>query len=197
MSESTLIEVSAFSGLAGAVLTQLFSGVLSYLGDRRKQAMERGSQFRLKRAEIGENFYFMNGELMVMIKKNVEYWRNLRGDRGESALAFLRSEMEKLDAYQAKLNSENWKYNLVGIYFDVPFDFEQMLVANNRSHELYLRVIELSGIIRQMLPMERDALYAEYQGAVSALCDHYVAVYDNMKENMDAVKKQLLSDFSS
>ena len=73
---TTLIEVSAFSGLAGALLTQMMTGIFAYFSDQRKYHHEIKNLYRSKKAEIGENFYYMTGEIMAIVKKNIGYWKN-------------------------------------------------------------------------------------------------------------------------
>jgi hypothetical protein len=53
---STLIAVSAFSGLAGAIITQALTGLFAYIGDKRKADIELKSQYRTKKVEIAENY---------------------------------------------------------------------------------------------------------------------------------------------
>jgi hypothetical protein len=85
-------------------LTSLFS----YTNDRRKQKAEVRNLYHGKKVEIGENFYFMNGELMTMIRKNISYWKSKDKTRGPSSIGFVNREMEKLDSYQVKLHAKNW-----------------------------------------------------------------------------------------
>lgn len=68
---STLISISAFSGLAGALLTQTVSGLFAYFSDKRKYNNVVRDLHRTKKIEIGENFYYITGEKMVIVKK---YW---------------------------------------------------------------------------------------------------------------------------
>jgi hypothetical protein len=189
--------LTAFAGLAGALMTQLLTGLFSYLNDRRKQESEVQSLYRGKKLEIGENFYFMNGELMAMIKKNIAYWRQRGEDRSDRTLAFLRQEMDRLDAYQAKLQAENWKYNLIGIYFAIPYSFQEMLEDNQRSHELYLQVLDYSERIRVALPSEKDEFFLPYQEVIEGLCTHYLQIYSKMEGNMEAVKTAMLASFGA
>ncbi|PTQ95501.1 hypothetical protein C8P68_1056 [Mucilaginibacter yixingensis] len=195
MESNQIAWLTSLAGLAGALLTQLMTGLFSYVNDRRKQQLDLQKDYRNKRTEIGENFYFMNGELMAMIKKNIAYWHTRLDYRSDAALNFLRQEMDRLDAYQTKLHNENWKYNLIGIYFDTPYDFGEMLEDNKRSHELYLKVLDQSDIIRRTLPQERDDLYPEYQAALKRLCEHYQLIYEKMGTNMKAVKSALVAGF--
>ncbi|PTQ92431.1 hypothetical protein C8P68_11231 [Mucilaginibacter yixingensis] len=70
-----------------------------------------------------------------------------------------------------------------------------MLEDNKRSHELYLKVLDQSEIIRRTLPQERDDLYPEYQAALKLLCEHYQMIYERMGSNMSAVKGALVAGF--
>jgi hypothetical protein len=195
MEKNTVIFISAFSGLAGVLLSQLMTGLFSYLGDRRKQRAEARNLLRGRKIEIGESFYFMSGELLSMIKKNIAYWKNRQDYRSEASLNFLKLEMDRLDAYQSRLQQENWKYNLVGIYYRIPYDFTRMLEDNRRSHELYLRVLDLSEVIRKALPQEREDLYQDYQATLSELGSHYQYIFDRMEANMAAVGSALRLNF--
>lgn len=196
MKPNEIAWLTGMAGLAGALLTQLLNGLFAYINDRRKQRLELQKTHRDKRTEIGENFYFMNGELMSMIKKNIAYWQTRLDYRSDAALNFLRQEMDRLDAYQTRLQNENWKYNLVGIYFETPYSFSEMLEDNKRSHELYLQVLDQSEVIRRTLPQERDDLYPAYQAALQRLCTHYQLIYERMGANMQAVKGVLVAGFS-
>jgi hypothetical protein len=195
--EPSYLLFTALAGLAGALLTQLMTGLFSYINDRRKQKAEIQLLYRGKKVEIGENFYFMNGELMAMIKKNIAYWRNKWDDRSETTLDFLRREMDRLDAYQAKLQAENWKYNLIGIYYTIPYSFHAMLEDNQRSHELYIEVLDFSERIKKALPAERSDFFNDYYAVILALCNHYEKVYASMEANMAAVKNTMLADFAA
>ncbi|TSD66360.1 hypothetical protein FFF34_002865 [Inquilinus sp. KBS0705] len=193
--KETIVWVSALSGMAGVLISQLMTGLFGYISDRRKQNHERQALYRGKMVETGENFYFMSGELMAMIKKNIAYWKNRLDHRSEGSLAFMKLEMERLDAYQSRLQQENWKYNLVGIYYDIPYDFAAMLEDNRRSHELYLEVLDLSELFRSTLPQEREDLLADYDKTLAELCSHYQRIYDRMQGNMAAVSAALRGDF--
>jgi hypothetical protein len=191
----TLLILTAFAGLAGALLTQLMTGLFSYVNDSRKRRIELDNNFRSKKIEVGENFYFVNVELMSMIRKNIGYWKNLHNGRSEASRNILHKEMEKMDAYQRKLNAENWKYNLTGIYFEVPFGFNEMQDANRRAHELFLRVTDVSESIKRSGEAEADELYQAYNLLIFDLCSHYENTYARMEQNMSSVKTQLLGNF--
>ncbi|WP_428329678.1 hypothetical protein [Mucilaginibacter sp.] len=191
----TLILITAISSLAGALLTQLMTGFFSYFNDRRKYKQELKNTFRNRRTEIGESFYFMNGEVMTIVQKNIAYWHNLHRDRSEDSLQYLHREMEKLTALNQRLNEENWKYNLVGIYYEVPFPLHEILQENKKTHALCLRILDLSAQIKVTLPQEQVDLYREYNLVIFELCAQYESVYSRMQDNMTCVKAALLADY--
>jgi hypothetical protein len=172
------------------------TGLFAYVNDERKRKTELENQYRKKRLEIGENFYFVNGELMTMIRKNIDYWYNLRNDRNEQTLLSMKKEMDKLNSYQAQLHTDNWKYNLVGVYFEVPFEFDEIQQANRRSHQLCILVNDLGNKIREAGAGQQETLYKTYNIAIFDLCSHYEQVFLRMQGNMVAIKEQLLGEFS-
>ncbi|GAB3909993.1 hypothetical protein [Mucilaginibacter boryungensis] len=191
-SKETLLIWTAFSGLAGALLTQLMTGLFSFINDRRKCKQDLKNQFRNKKIEIGENFYFMNGEVMAMIQKNIAYWKNRTDSRSKKSLTILNKEMEKLNSLSEKINAENWKYNLVSIYYELPFQVDEIWAANKKTQKYYLAVIDMSEQIKQLPSTEQEPLYKEYNTLVFNLCSHYEWLYSRMQANMIAVKKALL-----
>ncbi|SCW80260.1 hypothetical protein [Mucilaginibacter sp. NFR10] len=197
MDKNLILLIGALAGLAGALITQLFTGLFSYLNDMRKQRYDLRNQFRLKRLDIGENFYFINTELLSMVRKNIDYWRNLWKDRNDETLAFMKKEMGKLDAYQAKLRLENWKYNVVDIYFNIPFNISEMEKVNELSRKLYVAVIDFANKIQSTPAAEREELFKSYNIAVFNLCSHYEQVHDKISQNISAVKAELLLEFQS
>ncbi|WPV00805.1 hypothetical protein SNE26_03380 [Mucilaginibacter sp. cycad4] len=197
MDKNFILLIGALAGLTGALITQLFTGLFSYLNDMRKQRYELRNQFRLKRLDIGENFYFINTELLSMVRKNVDYWRNLWRDRNDETLAFMKREMGKLDAYQVKLRTENWKYNVVDVYFNLPFNISEMEKVNEISRKLYIAVIDIANKIQSIPAAEREELFKPYNIAVFNLCSHYEQVHDKISENILAVKAELLREFQS
>lgn len=193
---STLIQVSAFSGLIGALLTQCLTGLFNYIGDKRKSDTELKNAYRNKQVDIAENFYFVTGEKMAIVKKNIEYWKNYNNSRSESSLDFLNQEIVKLNAYMDKLDAENWKYNLVSLYFDVTLTNDQVIASNLKSKEQYLKVLDLREGIRHALEVEKNDLYGLYNEAIKEMCRHYEVVYSKMTEDMTVVKTSLISQFS-
>ncbi|WCT13750.1 hypothetical protein [Mucilaginibacter jinjuensis] len=192
---STLIAISAFSGLAGALLTQMISGLFAYFSERRKYNNGVRDLHRAKKIEIGENFYYITGEKMTIVKKNIGYWKNWNNSRSEASLDYLKKEMITFKAYIDKLNEENWKYNLISLYYNVSFTSSEVLEANEQSHLYYLSVLDLMDKIKKANGDETEVLYQQYAIAIFDMCAHYENVYEKMKEDMNIVKNQLLTDF--
>ncbi|MEO7215489.1 hypothetical protein [Mucilaginibacter sp.] len=189
----TLVEVSAFSGLTGALLTQALTGLFGYLGDKRKSNLELKSALRNKQIDIAESFYFVTGEKMAIVKKNIGYWQNWNHSRSEASLEFLNKEMVKLNIYLEKLDLENWKCNLVSLYFDVSLTDDLLIASNDRSKALYLKVLDVTDALKHALPDSKSDLYALYDKAISDMCGHYENVYAQMTSDMQIVKASLLS----
>lgn len=194
-SNSVLLQVSAFSGLIGALLSQGLTGLFSYVGDKRKSTTELKTTFRNKQVDIAENFYFVTGEKMAIVKKNIGYWQNYNNSRSEKSLDFLNQEIIKLNAYMDKLDAENWKYNLVGLYFDVAFTNEKVIASNAKSKEFYLKVLDLTEQIKHALPEEQGDLYLLHSRTIIEMLHHYDEVYQHMDNDMRAVKVELTKKF--
>lgn len=192
---STLIEVSAFSGLAGAILSQALSGIFAYLGDKRKSATELKSQYRNKKIEIAENFYYMTGETMTILRKSIEYWKDRSKLRSEASITFFNKEMKKLDAYMEKLNSENWKHTLISLYFDVSLSYKELIEANSKSHLLYLGLLDIADQIKEAKAESKDNLLGKYYVGIFDLCGQYDDIYSMLQKDMDSVKTELLRTF--
>jgi hypothetical protein len=194
---TTLIQVSAFSGLAGAFLTQLITVGNNYLTDKRKQLNEVGNQYRDKKVEIGENFYYITGEKLASIRKNINYWKNWNNSRTEASLEFLYKETFRFNAYMEKLNADNWKFNLISLYFNVSFTNNEVAKSNARSHQLYISYLDLAERIRKSEGDEKEKLYQRYAIVVFDMCSHYEMIYTKLENDMDIIKNQLLFEFSA
>jgi len=192
---ATLISVSAFSGLAGALLTQTLSGLFTYFGDKRKYRNEAGSQYRAKKAEIAENFYFVTGETMAILKKTVTLRKKWSLAQSAASLQNISRETKKLDDQLQKLNTENWKQNLVGLYFDVALSYNELIAANTRSHLLYLELLDLGEKLGQVTADQAETLYGAYNMAVYELCAQYDAIYDLLEKDMQQIKAELAGSF--
>lgn len=197
MESSTIIQLSAYSGLAGALLTQALTGAFQYFGDKRKAHNELKSAYRNKQIEIAESFYFVTGEKVAIINKNIDYWQNRNNSRSEDSLEFLSKEMKKMDAYMQKLDADNWKCGLVGLYFDVFMTNDKVIESNDRSKELYLQVLDLADALKHSLEESKDDLYKLYSKAVDDMCVHYENVCGNMVNDMAIVKTALLNELKA
>lgn len=195
MDSTVIIQLSAFSGLAGALLTQALTGTFQYFGDKRKAHNELKSTYRSKQIDIAESFYYVTGEKMAIIKKNIDYWQNRNNSRSNESLEFLTREIKKMNAYMDKLDAEHWKFTLVGLYFDVTLTGANVISSNERSKELYLKVLDLSETIKHALPDSIDDLYGIYGATVEEMCKQYQNVFDIMTNDLEAVKQGVAREF--
>lgn len=191
----TLVVLTAFAGLAGALLTQLLTGLFSYFGDKRKAKLERGNLYRAKQVEVAEQFYFMTGETMGVLRKSVEYWKDKNRQRSEASVAFFNGEMKRLDAYMEKLQAENWKQNLISLYFDVTLSYDRVIAANTRSHTLYLGLLDTAEQIGKAGGEEKERLLGKYHLGLFDLCAQYDDIYKMLASDMASVKTALLETF--
>ncbi len=195
-SNSIVLQVAAFSGLIGALLTQAMTGLFAYYGDKRKSKLELKKAFRDKQIEVVENFYFVNGEKMAIVKKNIEYWKNYHNARSEKSLNFLNEELKKMKAHMDDLDKDNWKYNLISLYFNVSLSTEEVITSNLKSKELYLTVLDLTDELMHSLDESKSDIYVLYDIAIQDLCAHYEAIVQKMAADMDIVKKSLLKQLT-
>ena len=193
--DSTLIAISAFSGLAGALLTQIFTGINNYYTDKRKKQSALDALYRDKKLGIGENFYYFTGEKLLIIKKNIRYWKNWNTSRSESSVGYLRKELGELIEYTKKLEEQNWQYNLAAIYFKLSFSPDEILAANDITHKLYIRITDLNDAISNNTG-DKDELLAKYAIAVFDLCSAYQTIYDRLEQDQHGVQQQLIREFS-
>lgn len=191
----TLVVLTAFAGLAGALLTQLLTGLFSYFGDKRKAKLDRGNLYRAKQVEVAEQFYFMTGETMGVLRKSVEYWKDKNKKRSEASVAFFNQEMKRLDTYMEKLQAENWKQNLISLYFDVTLSHDQVIAANTRSHALYLGLLDTAERISKANGEEKERLLGKYHLGLFDLCAQYDDIYKMLAKDMASVKTALLETF--
>ncbi|MEO8885796.1 MAG: hypothetical protein ABI367_07010 [Mucilaginibacter sp.] len=187
-----MVIIAAFAGLAGALLTQLLTGLFGYLGDRRKAKTERQLLFRNKQIEVAEQFYFMTGETMTVLRKSVEHWKNKNKQRSQASISFFNREIKKLDTYLEKLRTEHWKHNLVGLYFDVKLSHDRLIAANNRSHALYLTLLDTAEQIQQT---GNEDLLKKYHTSLFDLCSQYDTIYQLLEEDLQRVKTALTTSF--
>ncbi|MGN8070916.1 hypothetical protein [Mucilaginibacter sp. SG564] len=192
---NTLIAVSAFSGLAGALLTQTLTGFFAYISDKRKSGTDLKNQLRNKQIEIAEAYYFMTGETMAQVKKNINYWTNR--NRSDASFAYLQKEIKKLDARLEQLNTENWKHNLVSLYFQVSLSLDEILDTNTRTHALYLKTLDIADQLNKAKKEEQELLLGQYNLAIFDLCGQYELLYQMLEQDMQKVKTALLHSFKT
>lgn len=193
--QNILIAASAFSGLAGALMTQSLTGLFNYFGDRRKSSKEIRSQYRNKQIEIAENYYFVTGETMDILQKSIRFWKNRHDARSPSSLEFMSLESKKTAAALDKLRSTNWQHNLVGLYFKVSLSQHDLNTANTKSHELYLKVLDLADQLARTPENEREALYGLYNLSIFDLCNQYDQIYALLESDMEMIKAALKQAF--
>ena len=193
---NTLIAISAFSGLAGAILAQSISGMVAYFSDKRKQNTEVKTAYRSKKMEIGENFYHVTSEKVGIIKMHILYWKKREFIDSESSLAFLNQEMKKLGEHLDRLNADSWKYNLINLYYDVSLNHNSVIESNAVSQGYYLRFLDAIDAFKLAHDEEnKDDLKARYAVILFDMCAHYETLCQQMEQDMDGVKQELLKEF--
>ena len=145
--------------------------------------------------EIGENYYYITGEMLAAITKNINYWRNNHPLRSTPSIAFIKKETLKFNSYIEKLNTDNWKFNLIGMYYTVSYSSEEIHKDNERSHQLYLRYLDLSEKIEAVDNGDSEQLYKSYSETLLDMIDHYEAIYKKLKNDMIIVRNQMLNEF--
>jgi hypothetical protein len=191
----TLISLSAFSALAGAILTQIFTGLFSYLGDKRKFKIELNKAYRDKQVEVAEHFYFVTGETMTRLRKSIEHWKDRNKTRSEASIGFFNKEIKMLDVYMDKLNAENWKYNLIDLYFNVTLSHSELIEANAKSHAMFLNLLDIADKIKKGKEEDKDELLGQYHIGIFDLCSQYDDIYKMLESDMRTVKAALLNSF--
>jgi hypothetical protein len=78
--------------------------------------------------------------------------------------------MKKLDTRLEQLNTENWKPNLVGLYFKVSLSLNEILEVNTQTHALYLKTLDISNQLTRANKEEQELLLGQYNLAVFDLC---------------------------
>ena len=193
----TLVAVSAFSGLAGALLSQVLSGLFAYYTDKRKTAQTLKTLYRNKKIEIAENYYYVTGETMGTLKKSINYLVNYNDMRRPSTIAFLNEEIKKVDHHLSKLYAENWKQNLVGLYFDVSLSNDAIIELNTRSHDLHLKRMDIADKIKDSASQDTDELYGKYSLITFDLCAQYQKLYDMLSQDRQLIKDALSVSFKA
>lgn len=194
---NTLIAVSAFSGLGGAILTQALTGLFAYIGDKRKAGLDLKSEYRKKQVEVAENYYYVTGETMSILKKSILLWKGRNIPRSEMSYKSINEGLKEADAQLKQMNIDNWKHNLIGLYFQVSLSYDELIAANNQSHDLYLKVLDISeSIINAAEEDEKEQYLGQYSIAIFDLCSQYDAVYDLLVKDMETVKTELMNSFA-
>jgi hypothetical protein len=194
--EHTTLIVSAFSGLAGALISQALTGLFAYLGDKRKADTDLKNQYRNKQVEIAENYYYVTGETMSILKKSVLLWKGRNIRRSEASYKSMTDSLKESDDHLKRMNIDNWKHNLIGLYFNVTLSYDELIAANNKSHELYLKVLDIEAKVRNTDNDEdRERYTGQYSIAIFDLCSQYDAVYDILAGDLNKVREELLNGF--
>jgi len=197
MAENTTLIVSAFSGLAGALITQALTGLFAYFGDKRKADIELKKEYRDKQVEVAVSYYYITGETMSILKKSVQLWKGRNIQRSEASYRSMVESLNDADFRLKQMNIDNWRHNLIGLYFDVTLSYEELIVANNKSHELYLKVLDIEDKVRNASNDEdKERLFGQYSLAIFDLCGQYDTVYDILANDMNKVKKNLSATFN-
>ncbi len=150
--------------------------------------------FQNKQIEVAEQFYFMTGETMAVLRMSVEHWKDKNRPRSEAGVAFFNKEMKKLDAYLEQLQAENWKHHLVSLYFEVSLSYDRLIAANTLSHVLYLGLLDTAERIK-LAGEEKEELLGRYHIGIFDLCAQYDAIYQLLESDMQNVKTALLTSF--
>ncbi|QEM13172.1 hypothetical protein [Mucilaginibacter rubeus] len=196
VAENTTLIVSAFSGLAGALISQTLTGLFAYLGDRRKADIDLKKRYRSKQVEIAESYYYVTGETMSILKKSVQLWKGRSIPRSEASYRSMTESLKEADAQLKKMNIDNWKHNLIGLYFNVSLSYDELIAANNKSHELYLNVLDLADKIKNSNDEEsRERYIGQYSVGIFDLCSQYDTVYNILAGDMEKVKVELMKSF--
>jgi hypothetical protein len=194
--ENTTLIVSAFSGLAGALISQTLTGLFAYFGDKRKADIDLKKRYRSKQVEIAESYYYVTGETMSILKKSVLLWKSRNIPHSEASYRSMTESLKDADAQLKKMNVDNWKHNLIGLYFNVSLSYDELIAANNKSHELYLKVLDIADKIRSADNEEdRERYIGQYSIGIFDLCSQYDAVYEILAIDMEKVKAELLRSF--
>ena len=195
MENTTLIGVSAFSGLAGAILTQSITGLFAYFEDKRKSKSELNKQYRNKQIEVAEQFYFVIGETMARLRKSIEHWKGLNKARTEVSIGFFNKEIKELDAYLEKVKAENWKYNLIDLYFNIKLSHSELIEANAKSHGIFLNLLDIADQIKKGKEADKNELRGRYHKGIFDICSLYDDIYKMLESDMQTVKTALLNSF--
>lgn len=134
---------------------------------------------------------------MAVIRKNIDFWQNWNNGHSEASLEALGKEVSKFTAYMEKLYAENWKHNLIGLYFPITFTAEQVMESNAISKKYRLSILDLTAAIQRAAQEDQEPLYQAYALVIFDMCSHYEHLYEKMERDRAIVKTALLGDFSA
>lgn len=190
-----IVALSAFSGLAGAILTQALTGLFSYFGDKRKSKIELNKLYRDKQVEVAEQFYYVTGETMTRLRKSIEHWKDSNKARSEASISFFNKEIKMLDSYMDKLNADKWKHNLIDLYFNVTLSHSKLITANTNTHTMFLNLLDIADQIKKAKDADKELLLGQYHIGIFDLCSQYEDIYRMLESDMQTVKSALLNSF--
>jgi hypothetical protein len=193
---NTIIVISAFSGLAGAILAQIISGLVTYFSDKRKRENETRASYRNKKTEIGENFYYVTSEKVSIIRAHILYWKKREFIDSETSLSFLNQEMKKLGEHLGRLNADGWKYNLINLYYRVSLNHNKIIRTNAVSQAYYLKYLDAIDAFKKAHDEEdKNEIQQRYAQILFEMCNHYEDLCRQMEQDMERVKSELLQEF--
>ncbi|SDH20868.1 hypothetical protein [Mucilaginibacter gossypii] len=104
--------------------------------------------------------------------------------------------LAEADARLKQMNVANWRHNLIGLYFDVTLSYDELIAANNKSHELYLKILDIGSKLRAADSEEdSDRYLGQYSVGIFDLCNQYDKIYDILASDMHKVKTALHQSF--
>ena len=133
---------------------------------------------------------------MTVIRKNITVWQSRNCARSQASMEALNKEVATFTAYLEKLYAENWKYNLVSLYFPVKFTAAAVMESNKISQKYRLAILDVTAEIQEASREQQESLYQKYALLIFDMCGHYEAVYSKMEQDRIIVKDELLRDFS-
>jgi len=98
------------------------------------------------------------------------------------------------NSHLEKLNSENWKHSLISLYFNITLSYNELINANNKSHALYLTILDIADQIKANKGINED-LIGEYYIGIFDLCSQYENIYAMLAKDMETVKTELFRTF--
>ena len=129
--------------------------------------------------------------------RTLAFGKNWNNSRTDASLDFLNKETQRFNTYMDKLNADNWKFNLIGLYFTINYTTEDIAKSNEQSDNFTFVTltfqIKLKGRDDEH---EKELLYQQYAVTVFDMCSHYENIYKRLEQDMNGVKTQLLKDFS-